>query len=115
LKTLFSTYGNISYVDFTKNLNEGYVRFTKVEDCTKAFAELTNNKVQIGDKLPAYAIITGDEEKQYWMKVKKAKVDKSQNFKKGKGNDKPKVKGEKRKREEPENDESKKSKKVKVE
>jgi len=125
LKTLFSTYGNISYVDFTKNLNEGYVRFTKVEDCTKAFAELTNNKVQIGDKLPAYAIITGDEEKQYWMKVKKAKVDKSQNFKKGKGkfkgkgkgkgNDKPKVKGEKRKREEPENDESKKNKKIKVE
>jgi len=122
LKELFSPYGDISYVDFTKNLNEGYIRFKNVEDCTKAFTEVTNNKMQIGDKLPTYVIITGDEEKQYWQKVKKAKT---QNFtRKGKGkgkgkgnnkNSKPKVKGEKRKREEPANDESKKSKKVKVE
>jgi len=128
LKTLFAPYGDISYVDFTKNLNEGFVRFGNAEICTKAFAAVTNSKMQIGDKLPTYAIITGDEEKQYWQKVKKAKNNKFQNTKKGKGkgkfkgkgkannkDNKPKVKGEKRKREEPENDETKKSKKVKVE
>jgi len=124
LKELFSPYGNVAYVDFTKNLNEGYVRYSDAAVTTKAFTEITNNKVQIGDKLPTYAIITGEEEKQYWIKIKKSQFDKNQNFSKkgkkgkpkGRGNNKnAKPKGEKRKKEDTENDESKKSKKVKVE
>jgi len=82
LKELFSPYGNVAYVDFTKNLNEGYVRYSDAAVTTKAFTEITNNKVQIGDKLPTYAIITGEEEKQYWIKIKKSQFDKNQNFSK---------------------------------
>lgn len=110
LKIIFSAFGKVVYIDFSKNLNEGYVRYTTPEECTKSYTELTNNKTPIGDKVPILTVITGDEEKEYWIKVNKNKIEKRQPTKKktkkakakakAKIAPKTKTRGEKRPREE---------------
>jgi len=69
LKDIFEIFAKVEYIDFSRSLKDGHIRYTNAADCTKTCTELVKNKTPIGDKVPTLTVLTGDEEKNYWMQV----------------------------------------------
>jgi len=72
IKEAFSEYGTVAFVDYSEkseNNTSGYVRFGDAESAKKAVELATTAKKQIGGKVVEVAVLTEDEEKQYWKKV----------------------------------------------
>jgi len=82
LKPLFSAYGAVAFLDFSANQESGYARFEKPEDAVKAVKGLTEDKTELGGKVPQLKVLEGEEETQYWEKVSK---DKNARYKQSKG------------------------------
>jgi hypothetical protein len=62
-------FGTVSYIDFTKDAEDGFVRFADAESAAKAAKELAEAKMQLGGKEVALALVDGEDEVTYWKRV----------------------------------------------
>eukprot|EP00753_Platysulcus_tardus_P018562 PLAT6918.1.p1 GENE.PLAT6918.1~~PLAT6918.1.p1 ORF type:complete len:337 (+),score=194.66 PLAT6918.1:51-1013(+) len=68
-KEQFGEYGEVAYVDFSRGDTSGYVRMTSTEAVAAAVAGLAEKEVKFGGAVPKLAVLEGDEEKEYWIKL----------------------------------------------
>jgi len=83
LKELLAPQGKVAYTDFNKGDTEGYIRAATPEEAQKFFKHLTENKVEVGGKVPVWRPLDGDEEKAYWDKIFQLPKNKGKGKKKG--------------------------------
>jgi len=87
IKEVFSTFGNVKFIDYNKGEEEGKIRFETEEDARKAFKGMTESKKEVDGKVPELRILEGDELQEYWELVQ-SEMD--NNKRKRKGNTKGK-------------------------
>ncbi|EDV26864.1 uncharacterized protein TRIADDRAFT_54211 [Trichoplax adhaerens] len=77
LKEIFGEFESISFVDFSRNDTEGYIRFTEGDGATRAIEkvkEKNDGKIVIRDVESTVKVLADDEEKQYWIKYNADRV-----------------------------------------
>ncbi|KAK5584479.1 hypothetical protein RB653_006091 [Dictyostelium firmibasis] len=85
IKEIFSQYGEVQFVGYNGDDENGSVRFKTTESCKRALESLTETKKEIGGQIPTYSVLDGEEEKKEWEKIFERKKAASANggFKKG--------------------------------
>jgi len=84
VKSVFSAYGDVAFVDFKLKDTEGYIRFRTPEAAKKAADDLKANPKEIGGKVPSeIALLTTEEVDAYWKNTKLSQAN-SGKHKKGK-------------------------------
>lgn len=73
LKDVFEEFGEIAWVDFARGETEGYVRFKTAGAAPKAVAALQERKAEINGAEAKLRALEGDEEKEFWIRLEKAK------------------------------------------
>lgn len=69
IKANLGEIGIISFVDFSKGQDSGYVRFDDQESTKSALEAIKEKQLDFGGKVPEASIVEGEEEKEYWTKV----------------------------------------------
>eukprot|EP00007_Cunea_sp_BSH-02190019_P006498 CAMPEP_0174240878 /NCGR_PEP_ID=MMETSP0417-20130205/20985_1 /TAXON_ID=242541 /ORGANISM="Mayorella sp, Strain BSH-02190019" /LENGTH=462 /DNA_ID=CAMNT_0015320043 /DNA_START=31 /DNA_END=1419 /DNA_ORIENTATION=+ len=59
-------FGTVKYVDYTRNLPEGYFRFERADEAARCVQTINEGKLVLGTTSPHAELLTGDEEKAYW-------------------------------------------------
>lgn len=80
IKEIFSSFGEISWIDFSRGQSCGYIRFAQPNSANEAVRSLKEQQESFGGKFPVLWVLQGVEEKEYWSKVwqlQKEKRDKS--------------------------------------
>ncbi|KAN0009534.1 hypothetical protein ACTFIV_010824 [Dictyostelium citrinum] len=89
IKEIFSQYGDVQFVGYNSDEENGSVRYKTAESCKRALESLTETKKEIGGQVPTYNILDGEEEKKEWEKILERKKNAAKNgnkkggFKKG--------------------------------
>jgi len=83
LKPLFETFGNIAFLEFSMNAHDGYVRYQAPEEAARAVAEIAEKKPELGGKAFTAKLLQGEEEQEYWKKIKEFKQGKKQKGERG--------------------------------
>jgi len=84
IKTYFSGYGRVVFVEHKEPEDHGYVRMQSVDEVNKAVAEIPAAQILLGTSVPTVSILTGEDEVNYWGRVKTAKQGKRNMMKGGK-------------------------------
>lgn len=72
LKEVFGVFGDISWVDFSRDDVEGYVRFSEAGKGKEACEKFGETKIK--DVAPKVRALEGDEEKKFWIQTQKEKM-----------------------------------------
>ncbi|KAM9959407.1 hypothetical protein ACTFIR_000482 [Dictyostelium discoideum] len=85
IKEIFSQYGEVQFVGYNSDEENGSVRYKTAESCKRAMESLTETKKEIGGQIPTYNLLEGEEEKKEWEKIIERKKNAAKNggFKKG--------------------------------
>ncbi|KAN0055382.1 hypothetical protein ACTA71_008493 [Dictyostelium dimigraforme] len=89
IKEIFSQYGDVQFVGYNGDDENGSVRYKTAESCKRALESLTETKKEIGGQVPTYNVLEGEEEKKEWEKILERKKAAAKNgnkkggFKKG--------------------------------
>lgn len=86
LKATFNPHGEVAWVDFSKGDKEAWVRFKEENKGADLQAKVTSEEVQLTmkDTKLTIRLLEGDEEKEFWDSVIKAKSDMKLQKQKGK-------------------------------
>ncbi|KAM9998924.1 hypothetical protein ACTFIZ_002490 [Dictyostelium cf. discoideum] len=69
IKEIFSQYGDVKFVGYNNDDENGSVRYKTAESCKRALESLTETKKEIGGQIPTYNVLEGEEEKKEWEKI----------------------------------------------
>ena len=69
IKDCFNKYSEVQWVDFQRGDTEGHARFSAA-DAQKVKDECEANKDEILAKVPELRVLEGDEENEYWAKMR---------------------------------------------
>ncbi|GJQ12451.1 hypothetical protein GpartN1_g4242.t1 [Galdieria partita] len=69
IKQVFSSFGEISWIDFSYGQSTGYIRFSQPNSAKEAVRCLQEREPNLGEKFPVLWVLQGDKEKEYWSKV----------------------------------------------
>lgn len=85
LTSICGQFGEIAYVDFQRDLSDGFVRFADPESAKKALATLTEAKTEFKGAVPTLRLLEGEEEELYIAKSIEAMKEKYQQKNRNKG------------------------------
>jgi lupus La protein len=68
LKSLFSQFGQVKYVEFNDQEKKAFIRFATKTAAESALKEYADGSKEIGGNKVVVTLLTGDEEKEYWQK-----------------------------------------------
>ncbi|KAK4525773.1 hypothetical protein GAYE_SCF16G3682 [Galdieria yellowstonensis] len=96
IKQVFSSFGEISWIDFSRGQSTGYIRFSQPNSAKEAVRAL-QEKPDLKDKFAELWVLYGDEEKEYWSKVVQLQKEKREKSSKRKKNFQRQSKSKRRK------------------
>eukprot|EP00871_Galdieria_phlegrea_P004880 jgi/Galph1/5393/GphlegSOOS_G4102.1 len=83
IKQVFESFGEIAWVDYSRDSSEGYIRFVQPDSAKAAcrFSE-QDGGVKLGANVPGLRILEGEEERNYWQHIWQLQREKRQANKK---------------------------------
>ncbi|GAM19907.1 hypothetical protein SAMD00019534_030820, partial [Acytostelium subglobosum LB1] len=69
IKSTFAQYGDVEFVEYRENCDNGQVRYKTPESAKRALTSMVSEKKQLAGKIPQLCILEGVEEQQAWDKI----------------------------------------------
>lgn len=70
IREVLENYGDVTFVDFSRGMTDGHVRFRNASGSRQAYDELTKSPKEFGGKVPTLRVLDGDDEVEYWREIK---------------------------------------------
>jgi len=84
MKAILEKMCPIKFIELQKEEQICFIRMESADQAQKIITEIPSQKIEIGGKVPVARLLEGDEEKNYWQKIYKYKLEKAKKSKKTK-------------------------------